>query len=175
MGLTWDPPGSCRPQMGPMSAPWTLLSGLIRELYIRFISIPDSAKAFWYHLKSYPTVVNAAKLRCRPLSTKKSQITTISTACWTVCLDEQYTHTHARTRTYTTPHHTPPPPPPPMFCVIGPVWLINFPLNWSIIGKTFPSHEVNMDAHHGSQHHTPIESQYNQYRSLDMHWYNRII
>ena len=23
MGPTWDPPGSCRPQMGPMLAPWT--------------------------------------------------------------------------------------------------------------------------------------------------------
>ena len=28
MGLTWGPPGSCRPQMGPMLAPWTLLSGV---------------------------------------------------------------------------------------------------------------------------------------------------
>ena len=28
MGPTWDPPGSCRPQMGPMLAPWTLLSGI---------------------------------------------------------------------------------------------------------------------------------------------------
>ena len=25
-GPTWGPPGSCRPQMGPMLAPWTLLS-----------------------------------------------------------------------------------------------------------------------------------------------------
>ena len=25
---TWDPPGSCRPQVGPMFAPWTLLSGI---------------------------------------------------------------------------------------------------------------------------------------------------
>ena len=24
---TWGPPGSCRPQLGPMLAPWTLLSG----------------------------------------------------------------------------------------------------------------------------------------------------
>ena len=30
MGPTWGPPGSCRPQMGPMLAPWTLLSGYIR-------------------------------------------------------------------------------------------------------------------------------------------------
>ena len=29
MGPTWGPPGSCRPQMGPMLAPWTLLSGYI--------------------------------------------------------------------------------------------------------------------------------------------------
>ena len=27
MGPTWGPPGSWRPQMGPMLAPWTLLSG----------------------------------------------------------------------------------------------------------------------------------------------------
>ena len=27
MGPTWGPPGSCRSQMGPMLAPWTLLSG----------------------------------------------------------------------------------------------------------------------------------------------------
>ena len=27
MGPTWGPPGSCRPQMGPMLARWTLLSG----------------------------------------------------------------------------------------------------------------------------------------------------
>ena len=27
IGPTWVPPGSCRPQMGPVLAPWTLLSG----------------------------------------------------------------------------------------------------------------------------------------------------
>ena len=27
MGPTWGPPGSCRPQVGPMLAPWSLLSG----------------------------------------------------------------------------------------------------------------------------------------------------
>ena len=27
LGPTWGPPGSCRPQVGPMLAPWTLLSG----------------------------------------------------------------------------------------------------------------------------------------------------
>ena len=29
MGPTWGPPGSCRPQIGPMLAPWTLLSGML--------------------------------------------------------------------------------------------------------------------------------------------------
>ena len=29
MGPTWGPPGSCRPQVGPMLAPWTLLSGCL--------------------------------------------------------------------------------------------------------------------------------------------------
>ena len=32
MGPTWVPPGSCRPQMGPMLAPWTLLSGRVRQI-----------------------------------------------------------------------------------------------------------------------------------------------
>ena len=29
MRPTWGPPGSCRPHMGPMLAPWTLLSGVL--------------------------------------------------------------------------------------------------------------------------------------------------
>ena len=29
MGPTWGPPGTCRPQMGPMLAPWTMLSGYV--------------------------------------------------------------------------------------------------------------------------------------------------
>ena len=33
MGPTWGPPGSCRPPMGPMLAPWTLLSGLAHVQY----------------------------------------------------------------------------------------------------------------------------------------------
>ena len=28
-GPTWGPPGTCRPQMGPMLSPWTLLSGVL--------------------------------------------------------------------------------------------------------------------------------------------------
>ena len=31
MGPTWGPSGSCRPQMGPMLAPWTLLSDILSQ------------------------------------------------------------------------------------------------------------------------------------------------
>ena len=34
MGPTWSPPGSCRPQMGPMSAPWILLLGNSRANHV---------------------------------------------------------------------------------------------------------------------------------------------
>ena len=33
MGPTWGPSGSCRPQMGPMLAPWTLLSGYVHTAW----------------------------------------------------------------------------------------------------------------------------------------------
>ena len=39
MGPTWGPPGSCRPQMGPMLAPWTLLSGLVHYHPSRVLNI----------------------------------------------------------------------------------------------------------------------------------------
>ena len=38
MGPTWGPPGSCRPQMGPMLAPRTLLSGVFVVMWRCFIS-----------------------------------------------------------------------------------------------------------------------------------------
>ena len=34
MGPIWGPPGSCRPQMGPMLAPWTLLWGKVSKLHV---------------------------------------------------------------------------------------------------------------------------------------------
>ena len=34
MGPTWGTPGSCRPQMGPMLAPWTLLSGTFETWFL---------------------------------------------------------------------------------------------------------------------------------------------
>ena len=35
MGPTWGPPGSCHPQVGPMLAPWILLSGLFGAAWCR--------------------------------------------------------------------------------------------------------------------------------------------
>ena len=49
MGPTWGPPGSCRPQMGPMLAPWTLLSGTF-QLVGRFLLLnvtTDSYHMYW--------------------------------------------------------------------------------------------------------------------------------
>ena len=40
MGPTWGPPGSCRPQMGPMLAPWILLSGIAfwqTQMHVTFV------------------------------------------------------------------------------------------------------------------------------------------
>ena len=34
MGPTWGPPGSCLPQMDPMLAPWTLLSGSVLFCFV---------------------------------------------------------------------------------------------------------------------------------------------
>ena len=46
MGPTWGPSGSCRPQMGPILAPWTLLSGS-DSLYIPCWSANDVVAKYW--------------------------------------------------------------------------------------------------------------------------------
>ena len=45
MGPTWGPPGSWRPQMGPMLAPWTLLSGGLWTNYSRRVWCEYAAKS----------------------------------------------------------------------------------------------------------------------------------
>ena len=50
MEPTWDPSGSCRPQMSPMLAPWTLLSGKVSALqllYMGHIAINAIHNAYW--------------------------------------------------------------------------------------------------------------------------------
>ena len=48
MGPTWGPPGSCGPQMGPMLAPWTLLSGDIFKF--SWMKIYDFIELNWFHI-----------------------------------------------------------------------------------------------------------------------------
>ena len=50
MEPTWGPPGSCRPQMGPMLASWTLLSGICFDVFIRTIVNCYSVPLYLYPL-----------------------------------------------------------------------------------------------------------------------------
>ena len=50
MGPTWGPSGSCRPQMGPMLAPWTLPSGILiisADAQFMSVDIRWSADQVW--------------------------------------------------------------------------------------------------------------------------------
>ena len=42
MGPTWGPPGPCRPQMDPMLAPWTLLSGSVQFRKLSINAMPNA-------------------------------------------------------------------------------------------------------------------------------------
>ena len=55
MGPTWGPPGSCRPQMGPMSVPWTFLLGKVAwDLWNRTIrSVPCMLMAILFHKEGF--------------------------------------------------------------------------------------------------------------------------
>ena len=56
MEPTWNPPGSCRPQMGPMLAPWTLLSGDVQFLSgFRLSALSDIGlyDTFWEYYNNY--------------------------------------------------------------------------------------------------------------------------
>ena len=72
MGPPWGPPGFCRPQMGPMLAPWTLLSGYLyhhqsqhmtdNEAPTRFSCIPGNDSTLLYseilcHLQSFEFLI----------------------------------------------------------------------------------------------------------------------
>ena len=46
MGLTWGPPGSCQPQVGPMLAPWTFLSGRLTFTTSHQVRLPDNAVSY---------------------------------------------------------------------------------------------------------------------------------
>ena len=73
MGPAWGPPGSCRSQMGPMLAPWTLLSGIHNKYPLQAVveftvelegqESPDCAGA----ITSLVSNVNTFKSTFRPL------------------------------------------------------------------------------------------------------------
>ena len=71
MGPTWGPPGSCRPQMGPMLAPWTLLSG------IPLWGISTNNVEIWSFL--YDSLKN---LLNKQLSTSDSCDVNVMVLCW---------------------------------------------------------------------------------------------
>ena len=52
-GPTWSPPGSCRPQMGPKLAPWTLLSGILR-----YNTLEETCKWFTFRYNLLPVIVS---------------------------------------------------------------------------------------------------------------------
>ena len=54
MGPTWGPSGSCRPQLGPMLAPWTLLSG-----NLNMNRAGTTKKATANVLKEYPHAISS--------------------------------------------------------------------------------------------------------------------
>ena len=51
MGPRWGPTGSCRPQMGPMLAPWTLLSGW--PFWVESPVMTNNAETYPYHAVMY--------------------------------------------------------------------------------------------------------------------------
>ena len=64
MGPTWGPPGSCRPQMGPMLAPWTLLPGVCLSGFVSIIS-----NAYLEH-----AIFKVAGILSRPLNVDIAQL-----------------------------------------------------------------------------------------------------
>ena len=78
IGPTWGPPGSCRTQMGPMLAPWTLLSGAIRH---------NSVMTYWSMGKSPPFHMHdvvSSYGNCSILILSRFRYTTRKCYLWTV-------------------------------------------------------------------------------------------
>ena len=62
-GPTWGPPGSCRPQMGPMFTPWTLLSGrLSKQCWGLWFETPS--RALWDHCNDARAFIVIMIFRC---------------------------------------------------------------------------------------------------------------
>ena len=73
MGPTWGPPGSCRPQMGPMLAPCTLLSGLCKCMMTRSLWMGRSGDITYQEYISSAFGVKLPASECHRISTMISQ------------------------------------------------------------------------------------------------------
>ena len=59
MGPTWDPPGSCRPQMGLMLVPWTCYQGVIIGLrYHKRIPLTQNTTLQEFHIHEFLQITN---------------------------------------------------------------------------------------------------------------------
>ena len=57
MGPTWGPPGSCRPQIGPMLSPWTLLSWYVLNIKLSY-EFASTYQHFFKQMCSGPALVD---------------------------------------------------------------------------------------------------------------------
>ena len=78
MGPTWGPPGSCRPQMGPMLAPWTLLSA---EFYTGVISLLAPPKISFCHREPWARCIVAKLLGVWVLGHRDAQSAKVVVDC----------------------------------------------------------------------------------------------
>ena len=57
-GANRGPPGSCRPQMGPMLAPWTLLSGTVAQHRSSYIICHTlQLQIYWTHFSHHSNTI----------------------------------------------------------------------------------------------------------------------
>ena len=75
MGPTWGPAGSCQPQMGPMLAPWTLLSEPATVTYFTCTTVRNRRHNLWFRVVIYTGI--SSRLHNEPVFS--SQIRAFST------------------------------------------------------------------------------------------------
>ena len=80
---TWGPTGYCRPQVGPMWAPWTLLSGLTRTWQLReCIDSLQCSNTMWCHMHGSSLVWVMTWRRTGELMCMYSPLGPLGTHCW---------------------------------------------------------------------------------------------
>ena len=76
MGPTLGPPESCRPQMGPMLAPWTLLSGLVNGIWTVTLSKQGSngrrCKDLWSNILKNTHLCEILMSKCVQITARKT-------------------------------------------------------------------------------------------------------